>query len=63
MSQQTYAPEYIQALIDERDEALARNRDLEQWLDAARAMINSLAKRNGELAQCIKDAIAMTEER
>src|SRR5579859_1662187 len=70
--------QWIASVYDERDVALARNReleeqnsklqndmrlfptqrhktsDLEEWLAAAREMINSLAKRNGELEQQVE---------
>lgn len=41
--------DFIQALYRERDEALARNRDLEKWMEAAREMINCQAKENARL--------------
>lgn len=83
----TKVAQWIASIYDERDAALARNReleeqnsklqndmrlllaqrhkkdDLEEWLAAAREMINSLTKRNAELEQCIRDAIALTGEK
>lgn len=55
--------EYIQQLYRERDEALARNRELEEWHVAAQEIINNLAKRNGELEKAISDVLAMTGEK
>lgn len=51
----TEIAQWLDSIYEERDRALARNRDLQQWLDVAREMINSQAKENARLTQRLRE--------